>query len=394
MASTRLKETKDGRRFYEIRCRPSRERGEISTRWYVPEGWSSRAIDRELKKQVAAFEQRIADGEIKTRAELQAEREREALAAAQILTVEQYGERVFMPAKSVTCSENTRASFQGMLNNNIYPAIGAVKLPEVTPAQISALLLDYQKIHAHASAVKLYVILNLLFKMAYLADTIERNPMDKVQRPKARKDEKLKKEVEAFTIGELRYIFECLEGEPLKWRALVRLLVDTGIRRGECCGLTWENVNFKRNQITIAQSLNYTKDSGVYVSTPKSGKRRVIDVGSDVMDLLRQLRREQAETAISQYVFTQDGSAEPMFPQSPERYMQMFSKRYNVDHMHPHKLRHSFASIAITSGADVVSVSEILGHADTAVTLRTYAHANEESKKRASNIFREALKQA
>ncbi|MBP5461774.1 MAG: tyrosine-type recombinase/integrase, partial [Lachnospiraceae bacterium] len=59
--------------------------------------------------------------------------------------------------------------------------------------------------------------------------------------------------------------------------------------------------------------------------------------------------------------------------------------------MHPHKLRHSFASIAITGGADIASVSEILGHSDKAVTLRVYSHANEESKKRASEIFRSAL---
>lgn len=241
------------------------------------------------------------------------------------------------------------------------------------------------------SAVKLYTVLNLLFKMAYLADTIERNPMDKVERPKARKDEKLKTGVEAFTVDELRYIFKCLDGEPLKWRALVRLMVDTGIRRGECCGLTWENVDFVNNQITIAQSLNYTKDAGVFVSMPKNGKRRVIDVGEEVMELLRQLRREQADIAISKYVFTQDGTADAMFPQSPEHYMRMFSRRYGVQHMHPHKLRQSFASIAITNGADVVSVSEILGHADTAITLRTYAHASEESRKKASNIFREAL---
>ena len=394
MASTRYKETKDGRGFYEIRCRPSRDKGELSTRWYVPDGWSKRAIERELKKQVADFEQRIEAGEVKTRKEIKAEQEQAAMEAAKILTVEQYGERVFMPAKTVTCSENTRSSFQGLLNLHVYPVIGKEKMPEVTTSQLSALLLNFQKTHAHASAVKLYVVLNLLFKMAYLSDAIERNPMDKVERPKARKDEKLNTEVEAFTVDELRYIFDCLEGEPLKWRALVRLMVDTGIRRGECCGLTWENVDFRNSQITIAQSLNYTKDAGVYISTPKSGKRRVIDVGPDVMDLLRQLRREQADTAISKYVFTQDGTADAMFPQSPERYMQMFGKRYGVHHMHPHKLRHSFASIAITSGADVVSVSEILGHADTAVTLRTYAHANEESKKRASNIFREALKQA
>ena len=60
--------------------------------------------------------------------------------------------------------------------------------------------------------------------------------------------------------------------------------------------------------------------------------------------------------------------------------------------MHPHKLRHSFASIAITNGADVASVSGKLGHSDKAVTLRMYTHANDESIKRASQIFREALK--
>lgn len=52
---------------------------------------------------------------------------------------------------------------------------------------------------------------------------------------------------------------------------------------------------------------------------------------------------------------------------------------------------HTFASIAITNGADVVSISEILGHADTAITLRTYSHANNESRKRASDIFLSAI---
>ena len=159
----------------------------------MPDGWSARSIERELKKQVAAFEQKNSSGEIQTRKELQAEKEKEELEAARILTLKQYGERVFMPAKSVSCSENTRSSFQSILNLHIYPALGKIKMPDVTTAQISGLLLDFQKNHAHASTVKVYTVLNLLFKMAYLSDTIERNPMDKVERPKARKDEKLKK---------------------------------------------------------------------------------------------------------------------------------------------------------------------------------------------------------
>ena len=67
-------------------------------------------------------------------------------------------------------------------------------------------------------------------------------------------------------------------------------------------------------------------------------------------------------------------------------------ERYGIADFHPHKLRHSSASIAITNGADVVSVSERLGHSDTAVTLRMYAHANAESIRRAGQTVRDALK--
>ena len=108
--------------------------------------------------------------------------------------------------------------------------------------------------------------------------------------------------------------------------------------------------------------------------------------------MLRQLRAEQAGKAISRFVFTQEDSPEPMHPQSPTRYLKKFSERYNIPDMHPHKLRHSFASVAITNGADVASVSEKLGHSDKAVTLRMYTHADQESIKRAGNIFREAIK--
>ena len=62
-------------------------------------------------------------------------------------------------------------------------------------------------------------------------------------------------------------------------------------------------------------------------------------------------------------------------------------------HVHPHKLRHTSASLAITNGADVVSVAARLGHSDSSTTLRMYAHANEDSIRRVGQTVREALKQ-
>ena len=175
---------------------------------------------------------------------------------------------------------------------------------------------------------------------------------------------------------------------------MIRLLIDTDIRRGECCGVQWKDVDFAKNTITICGNLCYTPDKGIYLDTPKNGRSRTIDVDPQIIALLRELRLEQSKKAISQYVFTQEGSPEPIHPQSPARYLQNFAKKYGVQDLHPHKLRHSFASIAITNGADIASVSEKLGHTDKAVTLRMYTHADQESIKRASQIFRDAIKQA
>ena len=390
MASYRKMKTKDDRVVYEIRVSRGRGKTYLTSRWYPPDGWSQKAIERELTRQAAEFERRVKNGEIISREEQKDKELREKQEAAKIQTLRQFSEKVFMPSLTVRCSENTRCSYQLNLDNWILPALGDLKMPEITSANISAVLLSMQSQgKAQGTCVKVYTVLHSLFKMAYMGDVIEKNPMDKVERPRPRKDEVQGKEVEAYTVEEVQRILAGLEAEPLKCRAYLRLLIDTGIRRGEACGLQWKDVDFQANTITISGNLCYTPQKGVYLDTPKNGHTRTVDVDPDVIALLRELRNAQS---LSRWVFTQDDSAEPMHPQSPTRYMKKFSKRYKIHDLHPHKLRHTFASIAITNGADVASVSEKLGHSDKAVTLRMYTHANAESMKRASNIFRDAIK--
>ena len=377
MASTRKLLTKDGRVYYEINVSRGRGKSRLTRRWYVPDGWSRKAIERELAAVAAEFERQCDAGEVISKAEQRERAAQEEAEAAKILTFRQYGERVFMPSKTVTMSENSRANYQSYLDKKIYPALGDFKLPEITPAQISALLLGIQANgKAHSTVIKVYTILHSFFKMAYLEDMIDRNPMDKVERPKPRKDEAQDDGPLAYTPAEVQRIIAALEREPLKWQALVHLLIDTGIRRGECCALRWQDIDFASGAITIARNLCYTSSRGV---SPKNSHTRTVYAGDHTLALLRQLRTEQAGKAISAYVFTQEASPEPMHPQSPTRYLKKFSERYGVPGLHPHKLRHTFASIAITNGADVASVSEALGHSDKAVTLRMYTHADQES---------------
>jgi len=309
VASYRKLTTKDGQVFYEISVSRGRGKSRLTRRWYPPDNWSRKAIERELHAVAAEFERQSDAGEILSRAE---QRDREAKAAAEvakILTLRQYGERVFMPSKSITMSENSRANYQNYLDKRIYPALGDIKLPEITPAQITALLLDVQAGgKAHSTVIKVYTILHSFFKMAYLGDMIPRNPMDKVERPKPRKDEVKVDGPLSYTPAEVQQIITGLEREPLKWQALVHLLIDTGIRRGECCALQWKNIDFDTGAITIAGNLCYTPTKGVYLDTPKNGHTRTVYAGAHTLALLRQLRTEQAQKAISQYVFTKEGS--------------------------------------------------------------------------------------
>lgn len=412
MANATKRINKDGSVSYEIQVSRGRGLSPYSMRWQAPESWSERVVQRELAKVCADFERRCKNGEVLTNKERKAEEQRKAEEEKKIQTVKQYTEKVFMPRLTVTCSEHTRDSFQRNIDKYIVPAIGEIKMPDVQSEQITALILKMQTPKDKggyglkvSSAVKVYTILNLMFKQAYLSHMIMPNPMDFVTRPKATKAEGKKRDVESFDESELQYILSCINNESLKWRTMIYLMAFTGARKGEIVGLKWDCVDFQNNTVTIKETLNYTVEKGIYSDTTKNGKQRTIDVDENVMKMLKTLRAEQI-TAIGKkmkkqgkkgiaklpkWVFTTDDYESPMHPDSPTRFCKNMEKKYGITDFHPHKLRHSFASIAITNGADVVSVSEILGHSDVAVTLRVYSHSNEEARKRASNIFNSVI---
>ena len=135
MSSIRKKQSKRGI-YYEISVSRGRQQSRLTTRWYVPDGWSQKTIERELKKVAAEFELKCKSGEIVSKKE---QRELDKAAAsreAKIPTVRQYGEQVFMPAKKVRLAENSRDSYQRCLDNWIYPRIGDMKITDVTPEDI------------------------------------------------------------------------------------------------------------------------------------------------------------------------------------------------------------------------------------------------------------------
>lgn len=304
-----------------------------------------------------------------------------------------YATQVFMPRKMPVIAENTRDGWERFLRLRILPAIGDIPIGSISPGKLTDFLLGMQAEGLAKQTVdRYYTFLRAIFKMAYKTDVIATNPMEKVDKPKCRSDECLRTEVDACTAEEIAQILQCIRKEPRKWQVIINLLIETGMRIGECMALKWEDIDWKSNAVTIRASLGYTARKGVYTTTPKNKRSRVVYVSNDMMMLLLQHYRDNVMGGPnSPYINHQDNSAEPMHPQSPGKYLRRFGDRYGFPGLHPHKLRHSYASIAITNGADVASVADNLGHRDSSVTLRIYTSANETSKRSASNICRSAV---
>lgn len=207
-----------------------------------------------------------------------------------------------------------------------------------------------------------------------------------------------KHEMETFEVEEVRAILEALATEPLKWQVCIQLLIATGARRGEIMGLRWENVDWNNNRLYLCENRVYTPETGPISTTLKTGESRYVSVSPTVMALLKRWRVEQATTfmklgiAQSGYVMTaEDGG--PMHPDAPTNWLLKFSKRHGLPPIHPHKFRHTQASLLIAQGVDILTVSKRLGHSQTSTTMNIYAHALAKSDERASEAFDELVYQ-
>ena len=146
----------------------------------------------------------------------------------------------------------------------------------------------------------------------------------------------------------------------------------------------------------VKGNAQYTVEKGKYITTPKSGKGRLVILNQPVVNLLKEWKREQTKWLLSMglphtgFIFTQD-DGEMLNPNAPTKYLSKFGKRYNFPGLHPHTLRHTMATVSIANGADVVSVSKKLGHAAPSITLNIYSHANQEAQLRANKTLEMAL---
>lgn len=218
-----------------------------------------------------------------------------------------------------------------------------------------------------------YSTLNLIFKYAIQQGYISENPMNDVESPKLRR-----RKVDAFTKSETTVFLNAIDELPLMLKTMYYLLLTTGIRRGECFGLKWSDIDFREGLMSINRNVTYTTKSGAVVGEPKTANGyRTIPIATKTLELLDEYRRAEAPTEKDDFLFHSEESKKlPRDPSYITKHMKKLMNRCDLPNMSPHDLRHTCATLLLQGGADVKSVQDILGHANASTTLNFYARSD------------------
>ena len=293
-----------------------------------------------------------------------------------------------------------------MLETRIIPALGHIKLMNLKPVHLMQFYdtLSKENIQQSRSDNKdtknvgkkfssktihhYHEVISSVLTKAVKWQFIESNPARRVEVPKVKYTE-----AKHYNLEQAKNMLELLGDEPLKYQILINLALLCEMRRGEILGLEWSDIDFKNNTLKIKRTIQYVTGRGVITKEPKTQKsRRTISVPLSIINKLKKHRNDQRKAQIkwgslwinSDRVFTAEDGA-PMFPDTPSKWFAKFLKNNELPYITFHQLRHTGATLMISEGIDIRTVSARLGHSRTSTTLDIYSHALQAKDRQAAD---------
>ena len=285
----------------------------------------------------------------------------------------------------------TLIRYRGTVENHIRPKLGNKIISQVTPKDIQRLydkLAQSGNLHTGAglSGGTIYGIHGMLHEALQAAQQthlIASNPTEQVTVPKFTYGSK-----QILTEEQLDVFMKVIAEDEI-WYDFFYTELTTGLRRGEICGLKWEDFDEVAGTLKVCRTVYRETGGGLTAGDTKTnaGTRKIVLPASTTA-----LLSKKKASALTEWIFPNPLKPEqPTNPGSAYRQLKVLLKQAGLPNIRFHDLRHTFATHALASGVDVKTLSGILGHTRAAFTLDTYTHTTGDMQKRASEVVGDFL---
>ena len=289
-----------------------------------------------------------------------------------------------------TVRPGTLEGYRKDMDNHVKPYLGEkllIKLTSDDLRELYQLLLERgRKLPrqncgpglAPATVRGIHATLHHALKTAADEGLIPFNPAEKVTPPRVQNTPK-----RVLTHDQMEKFLCAIRFNPI-WHDFFYTELTTGLRRGELCGLTWDDFDSEAGTLKVRRTIHARKGGGLEAGETKTyaGQRTILLPYSTT-----QLLKERRTAALTKWIFPDPLRPErPVNPSSAYRRLKELLKQAGLPSLRFHDLRHTFATHALASGVDAKTLSRILGHTKASFTLDTYTHTTGDMQKRAAEI--------
>lgn len=357
------------------------------------------------------------------------------------ITLKEFADRWLEEYAAQKLQPGTVEKYRAELYDKILPVIGHLKLSELRPAILNATFIAMTRDgarkdgkpggYSRATIKKTQDVLSSLLRTAVEWEIIEKNPMDKVrtvgecaadkvefftpeqastfldyiEQPytvKTKGHQRTDDTGIAYTVGD----YERTKVIPEQIRVLFNLAIYGGLRKGELLALEWSDIDFDNDTVTVSKAVSVVAGEQITKEPKTKTSRRTVTIPHFLTQRIKALRHDRLKYQLSigdywqgaDWLFIQENGKQMSYS-TPYSAFQDTISRFNtgkrVDQQLPaipfHGLRHTSATLLIASKQDVRTVSNRLGHAQASTTMNIYAHALQETDRKAVNALESML---
>jgi integrase len=296
------------------------------------------------------------------------------------VTLGDYAARLWLPQIKTTVKPSSAERYKQTLRLDLLPTLKDHKVRLLTRRKIKHLLVSKLAEGYSRATVRLMLsTLRLVLSSAVEDDVIKYNPCQRLGRQLNLQASpgsvvNAEQQVKAFTPEQLERFFEATKQSPIPYGPLFWLLALTGLRVGEGVALRWSDIDVADRKLHIQRTL-----SAGFLSTPKSGRDRLVDLSERAVTMLHRLQLNRADrakrfkwTTVPEYAFTTRLGEPPSAHRIRVEFADVLKRAGLPAHHSPHSLRHSYATLLLRNGESLKYVKEQLGHATISLTADLY----------------------